>query len=172
MKHSRHFLSVFCRISGVCGILAVVGLYLPLALPPLFDLEAFSITSASMAPQLPVGSLVFVREAEDPAVLEAGQIVAFRSGMEGPDGEDIITHRIVSNDQVRCELTTKGDANSVPDLRPVSYERLCGVVEGSIPFLGGPALFLGSAAGRLAAVLVLGGAGALYTAGIHFDNRK
>lgn len=169
MRHSRHFLSLLCRTLGVCGMLAGIGVYLPLILPALFGLETFAITTASMEPQLPEGSLVFAGEIEDPAALEAGQIVVFYSGMDSRDGMDTITHRIVSNDLARRELTTRGDANSTPDLRPVSYERLRGVVEGRIPFWGRFAVLLGSIEGKIAVIAVLFISAVLYAIGVRID---
>ncbi len=172
MKHGKRAAAAFCRAVGLFSLLAVVGLYMLLGLPRLLGRQSFVITSASMAPQLPVGSLVFVREVQDPGSLLPGQIVAFRSGMDGPGGEDTITHRIVSNDPARRELVTKGDANHAQDPRTVSYERLLGVVEGCIPLWGEAALVLGSTAGKMGALSLLVCAAALYAAGARLDEGK
>lgn len=169
MKRGKSIAAILCRTLSVLALLAVAGLYLLLWLPRLFGRQVFVITSASMAPQLPVGSLVFVREAEDPESLQPGQIVAFRSGMDGPEGKDTITHRIVSNDPARRELVTKGDANAAPDPRAVSYERLLGVVEGCVPLWGMAALMLDSPAGKMIALALLAGAAALYAAGTRLE---
>ena len=88
MRHSRHFLSLLCRTLGVCGMLAGIGVYLPLILPALFGLETFAITTASMEPQLPEGSLVFAGEIGDPTALEGripfwGRFAVLLGSIEG-----------------------------------------------------------------------------------------
>lgn len=172
MKHSKRRLSVLCRALSILVLITVAGLYMLLWAPRLFGRQAFVITSASMAPQLPVGSLVLVRGVQQPQNLQPGQIVAFRSGMDGPSGQDTITHRIVSNDPARRELVTKGDANPTQDPRPVSYERLLGVVEGCVPLLGMAALILNSTAGRAGALALLACAAALYAAAARLGETK
>lgn len=152
-----------CRVIGVIGILLVAAAYLPLSLPGLFGWNNYVITSGSMEPEIPTGSLVYAREA-DPSALETGDVIVFDTG---PDSalDTVVTHRVVKNDPVAEQLITKGDANETEDLRPVAYADVIGLVKCHIPLMGYAALLLNTLQGKLGAAAVLIAAVLLYLAG-------
>ena len=89
----------------------------------------FLISSGSMEPNLPVGSLIFVREVAADEI-NLNDIVTFFSS----DGHDVITHRVIDVliDQGEYTLITRGDANNTDD-PPLNYDRVIGRVTYSVP---------------------------------------
>lgn len=76
--------------------------------------EIYNVVSGSMEPEIPVGSVIYVK-AVSPETVEEGDIIAFTSGVS------VISHRVVSNQTVEGKFTTKGDANAENDMNPVGY---------------------------------------------------
>jgi signal peptidase len=139
-------------------IILVVLAYLPLYLPGVLGYETYAIVSGSMEPTIPVGSLVFVKDAA-PEELQPGDVISFRS----ETGSDIIiTHRLVEKQEEEQYLITKGDANQTNDLQPIPYENLVGLVTASIPFLGYLTTFIAGIQGKVVMICILGVAVLLY----------
>ena len=82
------------------GLLAIVILCgLAMVVPGLFRIEMFNVVSGSMAPQIPVGSLIGVRY-EAPETLQPGDVIAFLHR------DSVVTHRVVANEKQNHELIT------------------------------------------------------------------
>ena len=84
--------------------------------------QMLTIDSGSMEPNMPVDSLIFVKQT-DPSTLKKNDVITFTIDVEGT----LVTHRIVS---VRTEdrtFITKGDANPVSDSVTVSRDKILGV---------------------------------------------
>jgi signal peptidase len=101
------------RVLGL--LLCALALVLALAVlaPALLGFQRYVITSGSMTGTYDRGSLVFDRVVRASS-LRAGDVITFRP----PGQAGLVTHRIAS---VRVErgqrvFTTKGDANSTPDI--------------------------------------------------------
>jgi signal peptidase len=145
--------TVLLAVFVVAAAAATLG---PLLLP----YRTYAVLSGSMAPAIPVGSLVIdLPVAADQ--LHGGDVVSFRR----PDAAgQVITHRIVQVDSQGAGnpafLQTKGDANNAPDPWTVSTGpdnwRVAAVIPGAGYVLGylrsplgqiltfvGPALLLG-----------------------------
>lgn len=116
---------------GALGCGVIVLLQLAMAVPQLFGMQLFAITSGSMEPEIPTGSIVYTKKTE-PASLQTGDIIVFASGADG----GFVTHRVARNDTGAGKVTTKGDANDVEDPMPVSYEQIFGKVNRHLPLLG------------------------------------
>lgn len=123
-------LPAFCNILGTLILIAVIASCLPVTVPKLLGYEIYNVVSGSMAPEIPVGSILYV-EAYDPADIQEGDIIAFYSG------DSVITHRVVENNVVEGEFITKGDANAAEDMNSVDYDVMIGRVKGHYPYLGG-----------------------------------
>lgn len=95
-----------------------------------------------MEPDIPVGSLVYVKAIAPEDVTE-GDVIAFSSD------ESVVVHRVVENHIVEGEILTKGDANEKEDILPVPYQSVVGRVERHIPHLGQLMLLLGSGIGKV-----------------------
>lgn len=113
-------------------LIIVIGLFVAFSLLPINgNFKLFTVMSGSMEPTLPVGSIVFVKPAERYSV---GDIVTFSS----VGTQDKTTHRIyaISGDGDAKTYTTKGDANSSPDLTPVSEYQIIGKEHFAVPLIG------------------------------------
>ena len=119
--------------------------------PQVMGFSILRVLPGSMEPAISVGDLVYVRQAK-PEAVEENDVIAF-FGTESSDA--IILHRVVENRTVDGSFITKGDANAQPDLSPVSYDRLLGVTEWTIPHLGQLGLILTDSWGKLAAVCLV-----------------
>lgn len=134
--------AVVCRILGTVILLAVLAVCLPLSVPKLLGYQVYDVVSGSMAPAIPVHSVVLVQPAA-PEELQPGEIVAYRSG------SSVVIHRLVENHIVEGELVTKGDANAEPDPLKVEYAGVLGTVTAHIPFIGIYAGALNTLPGKL-----------------------
>lgn len=105
--------------------------------PRLFGLQPYVVTSGSMEPQYPVGSMVYVRTVE-PEQVQAGQAITFIM----PDTDSVATHQVRQVDTENRVFYTQGinnrDENGqiLPDAAPVPYENLIGTPVFCLPVLG------------------------------------
>lgn len=90
----------------------------------LWRFRIFLIMSGSMAPELPVGSIIIVDTLQ--ADVETGDIISFRLLNEA-----IVTHRISGGSS--SGWITKGDANEDVDSVRVKQENIIGIVVLTIP---------------------------------------
>ena len=146
-KGGGKFLPALCGFLGTLILTAVILSALPLTIPRMMGYEIFSVVSGSMEPTLPVDSLVYVEPA-DPAEILPGEIVAFwRDGVVG-------THRTVENRREENSLITRGDANDMEDMEPVSYLNVIGRVKYHVPGLGILMLYYVSAEGKMRLICI------------------
>ena len=140
-------------------LLAVMAVALPFSVPKLFGYQIYNVLTQSMEPAMPVGSAIYVKRC-DPQALEQGDIITFRLS----EATGLVeTHRVVENDTQAKQLITKGDANALPDVDPVSYERVVGKVVMCIPVLGTVSEMLHSGPGVTACVAIFALAIILWT---------
>lgn len=114
-------------VIGIIGFLLVLP-QLPFSLP----FTSYTITSGSMEPVIPAGSIVIVGKTQNVSV---DDIIAFASPVET---QTTIVHRIVKQTQVnsRVSYSTKGDNNNAGDNWMVIPEQIIGKVFFTIPFAG------------------------------------
>jgi signal peptidase I len=105
------------------------------------------VATASMAPSVPQGALVFVAPPPAGGVVP-GDVVAFRPAF---DREVLVLHRVVGIGVRGGErvYTVQGDANPTPDAMLVTDGDIVGVLRWHIPVLGVAAEALRSLLGRL-----------------------
>lgn len=140
-------------------LLAVMAVALPFSVPKLFGYQIYNVLTQSMEPAMPVGSAIYVKRC-DPQALEQGEIITFRLS----EATGLVeTHRVVENDTQAKQLITKGDANALPDVNPVSYERVVGKLVVCIPALGTVSEMLHSGPGVTACVAIFALAIILWT---------
>lgn len=150
-----------CTGLGTFLLLTVIAACIPFTLPRLLGYQVYAVISGSMEPAVSVGSLVYVRQTEPEAVEENDVIAFYAAESSGA----IILHRVVENRTVDGTFITKGDANAQPDLSPVSYSRLLGIAEKTVPHLGQLALILSGTWGKLAALSLVLAAVMLHAVG-------
>lgn len=119
---------------GVLALTALVAL-LVVVIPILTGSRAYTITTGSMRPAMPPGTLVVVRHV-DPASIGIGDVITFQveSGQVA-----VATHRVVGRAfqaDGTSAFVTRGDANNVDDADPVLPAQVVGKVWYSIPYLG------------------------------------
>lgn len=96
------------------------------------------MTTGSMEPTIPVGSLVMLDKVSDSRSrsLRVGDIVTFHPKVGRPD--ELVTHRIqaVNVSPAGVTYTTKGDANQSEDLTQLEPSRVVGLYAGHVPRAG------------------------------------
>lgn len=105
-----------------------------LFLPKLLGLQELAVISGSMAPEIPTGSMVYVRDVK-PENLCLGDVCTYRLA----DSDVLVTHRVIGTDRENQTLITKGDANTIADAA-VSFGQVVGRVEFHLPCMGQIAL--------------------------------
>ena len=102
-----------------------------------FGYSFLNISTKSMEPAYPVGTVVITRKA-DPGDLKPGDVISFYS--RDPDIMNLPnTHRIFAVEKKyngTLQFITKGDNNPVPDTYPVESDRIIGVVIRSVGSVG------------------------------------
>ena len=128
-KKGGGILPAVCNILGTLILFSVILLCIPVTLPKLFGYQIYDVVSGSMEPEIPVDSVVYVKETL-PEEIKGGDVAAFRSS------GSVIIHRIVEKRIVEGQFITKGDANTQVDIEKIPYDAMIGVVTFHIPFLG------------------------------------
>jgi signal peptidase len=92
-----------------------------------------------MSPALKLGDMVIASKVS-PDVIREGDVIEFRQG------EMMVIHRVIEIEESggAKQFITKGDANSVADMDPVSPEQVKGRVILNVPRLGWVTLFFRS----------------------------
>lgn len=139
------FLTCTSILGGLCLIVFAGAL--------VFGAAPAIVVSGSMSPTIPVGSLTFATPTPAEQV-RVGDVVM----VERPDGQGLVTHRVVRVDTVdgrpgAASLVLKGDANSTDDPLPYLVTEV-GKVVGHVPHLGHAASFLQTQAGLATIILV------------------
>lgn len=112
----------------VTGLLVALGVALAASAVPVVGYRVYAVVSGSMAPAIPLGSMVIVAPASSYAL---GDVVTVATG----DPRQPVTHRIVRvTDDGR--IVTKGDANADEDPVVRQPEDVVGRVRLHIPLLG------------------------------------
>ncbi len=119
-----------CNFLTTILIIVLAAMAIVLIAPRLLGYQSLAVLSGSMEPGIPVGSIVFTKEAEA-TQLEVGDVVTYRLS-----GNTMVTHRVIENDTVAEQLIMQGDANETPDAAPVEYINVVGKVAMHLPLLG------------------------------------
>lgn len=165
-NHSKKSLpSAVCSTLGTALLILLILVCLPLTLPGILNYQPYAVVSGSMEPEIPVGSLVYIKTME-PQDVQDDDIIAFYGGR---DANVMVTHRVVENRVVMGEFITKGDANQTEDMNPVDYDDFVGRVELIIPKMGMTAQLLTSTSGKIVAACVIVAALLLHMAASALD---
>lgn len=116
------------RILGTIIVIMVIFMCIPFVVPKVIGVNVYEVVTSSMAPELPVGSVVYVQACKADEV-KVGDIISF---YVGTDEENIISHRVVEinvDEQGGFFFITKGDANSDIDSMQVDIKHFVGKVK-------------------------------------------
>lgn len=119
--------------------------------PAIFGHRVYIVDSGSMAPTLPVDSMIIVREVSAKEIRK-GDITTYY----GTSGSTRITHRVVEVKKDGKEFVTRGDANNTDDPSILEGDRVIGKLVFSIPYIGKVFRELNGKFG-IAFLIVLGG---------------
>ncbi|HEU0205879.1 MAG TPA: signal peptidase I [Pseudolysinimonas sp.] len=121
------------------GLLALVMLIavLVIALPMLTKSTPYTVLTGSMTPSYPAGTLVIVKPT-DVQQIRIGDVVTYQIASNQPA---VVTHRVIqivepTTADSTVSFITKGDANSLPDAKPVQSVQVRGVVWYAVPYIG------------------------------------
>lgn len=128
--------------------LLLIALAAVFLLPRAFGYKPYVVVSASMQQSFPVGSLIFVHDAQ-PQDISVGDPITFTAA------NMVITHRVIAIDNGQQVFTTKGDNNLISEKVP--FADLRGrALNFSIPYVGYVSAWLMTGNGKLAAVCIIG----------------
>lgn len=134
-------------------------------------LQFYGVTSGSMEPALPVGSLIKVGKYQIDE-LSQGDIITYTVPSPNSDQPNIVTHRIaevkkeesvktvgegdqaVEQQVVSYQFITKGDANNKTDDYVVKANDILGKYEGHLPYLGYISAYSQTSTGFILMVIV------------------
>lgn len=167
-SHKKSPVAAFCSVLGTAILAAVILLCLPLTASRFFGGQFLAVVSGSMEPEIPTGSLVYVK-AVDPREVQAGEIIAFYAAR---DPGTIVTHRVVENRVQDQELITKGDANRLKDMNPTRYDHFIGRIEYHIPRAGFVTRIMTSLPGKFALGSMIGLAVVLHSFAGVFEKKE
>lgn len=149
MKIAR---AVLKTTTTILVILAVLIAFLLVGVK-LFGFQVYTVLSGSMEPEIPTGSIIYVKKV-DPYTLQERQVITFYL-----EGGIVATHRIIEvvddpeNPGSRC-YRTQGDANESPDGLLVRPSGVIGTPVFTIPFLGYVAYYIQQPPGLYTAIAV------------------
>ena len=139
-----------CNLISTLMIIACLAITAALIAPRLAGREAVAVMSGSMEPYYHVGSIVYVDKDISPEEIQVGDPITFRKADTA-----VATHRVIAIDKEARQFTTKGDANEVQDMAPVSFDNVIGKAGMSIPLLGYISLNITTKKGMIAAAAVV-----------------
>ncbi len=103
----------------------------------IFGIKTYVVTSGSMEPMYPVGSLIYVKKVA-PETVGIGEAITFYMDKDGT----VATHQVYEIEESKKQFRTQGinnrdeKGNILQDALPVSYENLIGKPILCIPQLG------------------------------------
>jgi signal peptidase len=136
-RREPHPVVWWTRAIGGWFVLLVVAAFVvgTVAVPRLAGGAAYTVTSGSMRPTLPPGTLIVTRPA-DPVVLGIGDVITYQVVSASPA---VVTHRIIGvGYAANGEITfrTQGDANDAADARPIRAVQVRGELWYAVPWVG------------------------------------
>jgi signal peptidase I len=131
---------------GARAYLVLVGVLAACALAPMLaGLTGSVVQSGSMEPHVSAGDVVLSRAVAADDVLPMGRVITF-TAPAGSARPGLVMHRLV-DEESDGSLVTAGDANVDVDSTPLAREDIIGRGTLLVPWIGLPALWLGT--GRL-----------------------
>lgn len=145
----------FIALLSSLAIVLVIALAAVSFVPRVFGYTPYAVLSGSMEPELPVGSMVFVRQVEPTDIAVGDSVTFYRS-----DGA-VVTHQVYEIDPVAQTIGTQGIANKnadgiiMHDAEYTPFSRVIGIVSFCVPYLGFVNAYCTTMPGLLVVVAVL-----------------
>lgn len=145
----------FIALLSSLALALVMAIAVVSFVPRAFGYMTFAVLSGSMEPELPVGSMVLVRQVE-PADIAVGDNATFCRS----DGA-VVTHQVYEVDPVAQMISTQGIANKnadgsiMHDAEQIPFSHVIGTVSFCVPYLGFVNAYCTTMPGLLVVVAVL-----------------
>ena len=135
---------------GTVSFLMTVVILAAAALLVLFvmKIRPYIVTTGSMEPAIPVGSVCFVNRNTELSTIKVGDAISFSMGEN-----TLVTHRVVKIKNGK--YTTKGDANNTNDAAAVTKKNYIGKTVFVIPYVGRVFRFFQTKNGIISAAAVI-----------------
>lgn len=115
----------------------------------IFGVEMKAVLTASMEPELPVGSLLIISPADYKDIQIGDDITFVRD-----NNLTLVTHRVIEKDDKTQHITTQGIANNSADF-PTSYDNVVGKVVFHIPLVGYFAIWTATLKGKIICGIII-----------------
>ena len=151
-SHLRGALRIAASACSWAIVAFVLALFVGAAAPLAFGFHSYVLRTGSMRPTMNPGDVEVVQSIS-PLAAHIGQIVAFRD----PERQgDLVSHRVRAIERVGANVAfvTQGDANTGREHWVVPAAGTIGRVAYRIPKLGYAVVWLGTAAGRAAFIVL------------------
>lgn len=135
-KEDDEIKTVWNIIVSICLCMALVLITL-FHVAGIFGVKTYVVTSGSMEPVYPVGSLIYVKKVQPEGII-VGDAITFCMDENGT----VATHQVYEIEESKKQFRTQGinnrdsEGNILQDALPVSYENLIGKPILCIPQLG------------------------------------
>lgn len=129
----KHLWDIIVLLFFIIELLLVIMFFVP----SIFGIKPFIVTSGSMEPKLPVGSLIYVKNINKDN-LKKNDIITFYID----DSDIIATHKIYEVNREEKKIITYGinnkdeNGNFMLDANPVGFSEIIGKEILCIPYLG------------------------------------
>ncbi len=135
-KKKRKLITTFRGAIDALLIMIIISALLLLVTPRLLGANLLVVVSESMAPTIPMGSIVVSHPLMDDEI-RVGDVITF--SVAEPGGEAFfVTHRVVEviEDGADVRYRTQGDGVSEPDMILVTLNQIVGEMWFSLPLVG------------------------------------
>ena len=153
------FIIVIIMVAGSC-------LYLPKCL----GYKTYCVLGTSMEREIPLGSLVYMKEVPKEMIKE-GDVIVFKKNRKEKEEEGVI-RKVVEFNQKKGGYVTKAEQSQYADASIVKYEDIVGKVKKVLPFGGFVILFFQTKCGFIGAVGIVVLLIVLQLLGDIFDERE
>lgn len=140
LKKALHIIYTVLQFTFLLTAIGIILLYL-------FGIRIYVVTTGSMSPAIPEGSMCIVNHNIPFSEIREGDVITFSAGETMR-----VTHRAIRIEE--DGIVTKGDANNTEDPK-VTPERYIGKTILSIPHIGSVITFLKSCAGIITVIILL-----------------
>ncbi len=122
MKNGKKKIAKVLQYIGTILLVIIILMCIPFTIPRFMGYEIYEIVTESMEPEYPVGSVIYVKEI-DPEQIKVGDVITFSLGT---GAKEALTHRVEEIRTKEQQFITKGDANKIADIEPVSFSSVIG----------------------------------------------
>ncbi len=134
LERSEHMGRKIWNVALTCLLIAALGLTAAFTGCRLVGLTPYTVTSGSMEPVYPVGSIIYVKQAA-PQDIQVGEAITFYL-----DRSTVATHQVwaIEGESFRTQGIANRDSegNILHDAVPVPFEDLIGKPVACLPYLG------------------------------------